>query len=390
MRADRIIGLDIVRAIAIVIVVIFHSVPILFPLQGLPAAGPLIHKLVGLTEPFGILGVELFFVLSGFLIGSILIKVYLREERFGLAEIRSFLVRRWFRTLPNYWLILTINILVFTAIGYIVPDGSYLRFYFFLQNLWYVHPEFFPEAWSLAIEEWFYLTLPLVLLITTMLAGTGRKRENIFITFVSYAVIFFLIRAFFTDTGNTDPLYFDRGVRKIVLFRLDAISYGLFIAYLSTFYKERLMRVKKPLLFTGIAGVIIVTGIHYAGIHPVFRFYSQSAGYRFFHNVLFPSLIPVFFCMVLPYASVIKQIRSKKLTMVVTTISKISYSMYLVHFTLLYATMKEYINLDLKNCVPVFIMYWTAVILLSYILYRFFELPVMNLRTGLSKEEPKV
>ena len=57
-------------------------------------------------------GVELFFVLSGFLIGGILIKTFQKDNSFGIKTISNFWIRRWFRTLPNYDLILILNIIV--------------------------------------------------------------------------------------------------------------------------------------------------------------------------------------------------------------------------------------------------------------------------------------
>ena len=390
MKSDRIIGLDIIRVIAITIVVIFHSAEILKPLNSLPVAGAFIHKLLALTEPFGLLGVELFFVLSGFLIGSILIKIFVRSEWYGFEEIRSFLIRRWFRTLPNFWLILIANYLLYTALHLNSFNADYFQYFLFVQNLWHRHPEFFPEAWSLAIEEWFYLTLPTVLLVIAWLFRNKSKKNKILFTFICYASVFFLLRVLCSDTQNTDPLYFDYGIRKIVMFRLDAISYGLLIAFLNTFYNEQLMKMRKTLLLISVSGIVIVTGVHYMGIHPHFNFYHRYAGYRFFHNTLFLTLIPLFFCLSIPFASGVREIKSGSLSMVISTISKISYSVYLTHFTLILLPMNALMHYTVSNCVPIYIIYIAVVFGLSYGLYRYFEVPMMNLRKSISKEEPKI
>lgn len=155
MKTDnRIFGLDILRASAIMFVVIEHGAFLLTPK---------LSKLNGTI--FGYEGVSIFFVLSGFLIGGILIKTLEKREG-GKNVLLNFWIRRWFRTIPLYFLVLTILLIlnwIFRE-GFGFSKTFPLNFYTFTQNLFYWHPKFFPEAWSLSIEEWFYLLIPLVLL----------------------------------------------------------------------------------------------------------------------------------------------------------------------------------------------------------------------------------
>lgn len=96
----RMHGLDIARSIAISLVVFSHSLWIsdFFP--------PLINWLMQLS---GTIGVEIFFIISGFLIGRIVLRM-LENEDFSFSSVIAFLKRRWFRTLPNYYLILFVNV----------------------------------------------------------------------------------------------------------------------------------------------------------------------------------------------------------------------------------------------------------------------------------------
>ena len=110
-------------------------------------------------------GVSIFFVLSGFLIGGILIKL-LKENILNSKLIITFWVRRWFRTLPNYFLILIILILLDSIYNENFSFYSYKRYFLFSQNLFSKHPGFFPEAWSLSVEEWFYLLIPIIIFIS--------------------------------------------------------------------------------------------------------------------------------------------------------------------------------------------------------------------------------
>ena len=120
---NRIFSLDVARTIAILFVVLTHSAA-LFPSLN-QAYRPLIRYFLGLQ------GVELFFVLSGFLIGTILIKTYEQTDNFDFTVVKIFWKKRWFRTLPNYYLFLAIYYFFAFVKNKALGDGSYL---FFLQN----------------------------------------------------------------------------------------------------------------------------------------------------------------------------------------------------------------------------------------------------------------
>ena len=104
----RIFGLDLMRAVAILMVLSSHLLWIYPPNNGIISQ---------VFQLFGYLGVEIFFVLSGFLIGRIVYRLYLQDD-FTISSVLYFLKRRWFRTLPNYYLVLLINILIFKHILY--------------------------------------------------------------------------------------------------------------------------------------------------------------------------------------------------------------------------------------------------------------------------------
>jgi len=113
-------------------------------------------------------GVDLFFVLSGFLIGGILIDAKGSENYF-----RTFYIRRFFRILPIYILIWVGYFALRAAVpaikaNYVAPLPWYI-YAGFLQNFWLsFHPwnTFLDHSWSLAVEEQFYLTLPAVIWLT--------------------------------------------------------------------------------------------------------------------------------------------------------------------------------------------------------------------------------
>ena len=92
-------GLDAVRATAILLVLIAHGTQFIASTISGFGLNP-----ADLSWPPGFVGVELFFCLSGYLIGRILLEIERRGA--SLGDVRRFLVRRWLRTLPLYFLVL--------------------------------------------------------------------------------------------------------------------------------------------------------------------------------------------------------------------------------------------------------------------------------------------
>ena len=98
--AGRVFGLDLLRAAAIQMVIYAHAFVVLYPHFGEP---------LGYFGHGGFYGVELFFVLSGFLIGQILLRTGADFARAG--NVAFFYVRPWFRTLPLFFLFLFVNVI---------------------------------------------------------------------------------------------------------------------------------------------------------------------------------------------------------------------------------------------------------------------------------------
>lgn len=152
--SKRNFGLDLLRCIAIVLVIIQHCRHLL-PNKT--------HKAIMMLKG-GFYGVEIFFVLSGFLIGSIFLNNVILKNEITLQSIKNFWVRRWFRTIPNYYLAIFIHI---GTLFLLKKDlsGFGISYFFFFQNFAWPYPDFFHASWSLSVEEWFYLTLPIMSLI---------------------------------------------------------------------------------------------------------------------------------------------------------------------------------------------------------------------------------
>ncbi|AKF85402.1 hypothetical protein MFUL124B02_11785 [Myxococcus fulvus 124B02] len=146
-RSSRLPGLDALRVLAILGVVSRH-----YPHTGAPA---------WFAEPtrFGWTGVDLFFVLSGFLIGRQLLEPIAAGER---PHLSAFYLRRLFRILPSYWVVLALYALV-PAVRGAESMAPLWKFLTFTQNIGFEGGPF-GHAWSLCVEEQFYLVLPLLVL----------------------------------------------------------------------------------------------------------------------------------------------------------------------------------------------------------------------------------
>jgi peptidoglycan/LPS O-acetylase OafA/YrhL len=147
--------------------------------------------------------------------------------------ILRFWLRRWWRTLPPYWAALALVFLF--APGLHLPREPWWRYAGFLQNLAWPHPPFFGEAWSLAVEEWFYLLLPAFLWVGAP-RNLGRRLA---VTLAGFCLLRLAV------TLAQDPAW-DEGVRKIVLLRLDAILWGVAVAWMARTQGPRLRACALP------------------------------------------------------------------------------------------------------------------------------------------------
>jgi peptidoglycan/LPS O-acetylase OafA/YrhL len=205
-NSNRAFGLDITRAAASLMVAIAHG------LLYLSSINPI---LVGPGVFFATLGVEIFFVLSGFLIAPSLLAVCRGELR-----ARRFWVRRAWRTLPVYYIFFGVNVALYFAIAPERPPSA--AFLVFSQSLLTpLQYSFFVESWSLAVEVWFYLLAS----IAAALSARFDKRLQFFLWLLAALILLSLaLRALW---AHINQFPWDSGMRKLTWLRLDAIALGV-------------------------------------------------------------------------------------------------------------------------------------------------------------------
>jgi peptidoglycan/LPS O-acetylase OafA/YrhL len=160
MSHARIHGLDTLRALAVALVVLHHYT--LFV-----SAAPTF----GWVGTMGWAGVDLFFALSGYLIGN---QIFAAAGSARGLELGRFYARRLLRTLPNFWVVLALYALwpAWRGDTPMLPLWQYLTF---TQNIHLEPGTAFSHAWSLCIEEQFYMLLPAVALAGAALGRGGAR-----------------------------------------------------------------------------------------------------------------------------------------------------------------------------------------------------------------------
>lgn len=352
MSAKRIYGLDCMRALAIMLVLASH----------------MFNRL----EFFGYVGVELFFVLSGFLIGGILIKSLEKQKGFNRRDLRRFLIRRFLRTLPNYYLFLLIYSIFERRVAPGIEKNSldYLRYCLFLQNFAWPNPSgYFSHSWSLCIEEWFYLLTSITLFFMLNITGnteSGRIRA-LGLTAVGFIVLPNLLK-FSLGSGFDD-------LRMVVVFRLDAIMYGVLMALLQSRFPA--WWGKSHFLF--MAG----SGISIAGIFLYGRSIQAEA--------LALSLMPMGFSLMIP--AIYRLCRTEtRIDKAVEWTATLSYSIYLCHIIIYFGLQGPlgYNQMSLAGKLVYKVFSVVLIFSVSFVIYRFFEKPVTDFRDRLTRESGRI
>jgi peptidoglycan/LPS O-acetylase OafA/YrhL len=219
-------GLDLLRAIAIVLVALFH-----LPLESPPGV-------LSVIEQCGWMGVDLFFVLSGYLIGSQLLRPYIRHRT---PSLRVLFLRRAFRVLPAFLVVLLIYVFV---PGFRerpnLPNAW--RFLTFTQNFGLQAPAAFSHAWSLCVEEHFYLIFPFLVLWLMREPSLSKTVLVAGLIFVTGLVIRSLIWGRYLGPIANDPKsehLFAIRYWEMIYFptyaRLDGLLVGVLLAAVSVF-----------------------------------------------------------------------------------------------------------------------------------------------------------
>lgn len=341
---DRIFGLDVMRALAICLVLIAHAV-LFFHVRPFSNA----------FYPYGYFGVDLFFVLSGFLIGELLFRALTSgRQKFPLG---NFWIRRWLRTLPNYYLFILINVIIVFWFGEKMP--SVWKYALFLQNLDRPPGPFFTESWTLAVEIWFYLLTPILFFVAWKIAPS-KFRISTFIIIVASVVLVTIVRGRFVTYLRPFGVF---GARMTVIYRFDACMFGLLAAWVKQFY---------PALFPRGRRILFVLGLLLIGF-AVF-FVGHASDSLFYRRASF-SAGPLGAMLVLPRMDSWRAV--PRGGTIVVRFSLWAYSLYLVNLPV--RKILQHFFQDLSPVVACSLFLFLCFVI-AELVYSFFEKPAMDLR----------
>lgn len=343
---------DTIRACAALIVFISHIV-IFMIMEKLEFGG----QKYFVFETLAALSVEFFFVLSGILLGRILLKQFSGEHK--NANVKIFLMRRWMRTLPVYYLALAGYFLIFRISEFPLPD-SWPLYFVFLQSPVYFNTSFFGVSWSLCIEEIFYILFP-VLVYGFIKLGAQTKKAFLSVGFF-LIVLCFAARQMYLP--HFEAWMFD--LRTGLVFRLDSIAVGLIAG----------------IVFASISRVAAWTSF---GILALFSALWIVLGDRFSHDNVWDMVILQSSFTVLPWVCAIlvlylSQIRILKPNKAVSFFADISYGLYVFHLPIMDV-------FYLYNLGGVF--YPVFCLVFCYLVFRYIETPILKRRPIYVAEQHK-
>lgn len=205
-------SIDSLRALAVLAVIIYHV-----DVNYLPG---------------GFLGVDLFFVLSGYLISSLIIKEY---KKTGSLNLHNFYIRRARRLLPAVYFMITVVLVVMVMFNGVLLKKSHLDAifgYIYSSNWWYIFHKLdyfdsfgsqspFKHLWSLAIEEQFYMIFPLLFLLVNGKKktedGSYKLNRNFLYIILGVILVSLIAHIILFDINNISRIYFGTDTRAFSL-----------------------------------------------------------------------------------------------------------------------------------------------------------------------------
>lgn len=342
----RAFGLDVLRVLAVSSVLVAHCNFPFLPLTGAVEAWQLA----------GHYGVELFFALSGYLLGNAMV----RAAQAGAAEVRTFWLRRALRTMPAYYLFLFINWTLPTPDGVYPPIAPY---FVFLQSALHPPGMFFLESWSLCVEEVFYLVAPLLMVPVVRGMVHPRRLYVLFGVVIACAATARVVAAFRYN------LEWD-AMRMVLALRLDAIWYGVAVAVA----QRHLRWTPSMLRALAVAGVVsFVASIVLVALFP--RAQPVPAHAWWF------VLAPASFALVMPHAATWAA-PGERVARLVREGADISYGLYLTQLVVLRFLLLElgWRPITLAGCLAQMIALVVLSVASAWLVRHAFEVPILRWR----------
>lgn len=318
------------------------------------------HQAIPFLQGMGWIGVDLFFVLSGFLVSGLVFDEYRRTATFKPGR---FLVRRGFKIYPSFYALIILTSVLMWATGRQDPLINYLAEVFFFQNY---HEGLWGHTWTLAVEEHFYLLLVLSSTVLISLRFALRWR-----TFVAACIIIFLV-VMALRWNDLPMMHPDVDLRLFPThFRIDALLAGVLLAGWHRYRQASFMAFfagRRSVLVPALA--LLLVAVKYVQIDAsIFFIVGLIAAYV-------SAMLAVGLCVARgevdkQWAWVVKPL---------AWIGGISYTTYLWHLLVLLVVEMATERLGLKGSFLEFFVYVLLSIFVGEVTSRLIERPALALR----------
>lgn len=359
---QRSVELDVLRAIAVLLVLGRHIsiVPEFVP--------PGVRTFFLVWREVGWIGVDLFFVLSGFLVSGLLFREYQKNHR---VSISRFLLRRGFKIYPPFYLLLAVTF----AMSRFLPVPNDMRSYvgeiFFVQNylgsVW-------NHTWSLAVEEHFYLLLSIIVYLLIR-ANKGAlnpfKFLPSFFLFVAATLLFLRWIA-----GSQFPVGTWASTLVYSHLRIDSLLFGVLLAYLFHFHIGLLKLIAERFSFA-----LILLAVSSVSVPLLFPLSDSRISYTFGFTILFLGFGALLILMLFSRSRA-KEWLVRISAPFLVPIGRASYSIYLWHMFLYWMSVHFFLNAH--SSVYLFSLqvslYLIGSVLFGMWMFRMIEVPCLGMR----------
>lgn len=363
-RRERLVGLDVLRGIAILLVLGRH-----FPSRNF-ADGGIVSRFFAGWNAMGWTGVDLFFVLSGFLVSGLLF-TEVRER--GYADLPRFLVRRSFKIYPSYWVLLAVT---FCALGRMPAPAEAGKYLFLVQN-YLGFDDLLLHTWSLAVEEHFYLLLTLSFWFLSFHGRTGARANVERLTPFIAALVCISVILLRVDYSNNHPYVWSKQMTLTHL-RIDALSFGLLLSWAYHF---------RPAWFDLVFGkygvALSALGACLLGTALLFNVDDS-----YFMHVYGFTVTYVGAGLLVGAAAVSGRVWHSKVASTFSTwVGKPSYSIYLWHVVLSHFLAPQLETLQLPS-VAIDLIFLCVSVVVGNVMFEILESPALKLRDYVKFSRP--